>query len=202
MNVEKVYRDTKNCLKRVDWAMKNIPKVCTEGCSACCHQSVSIFSQEGLVLERYILSSLNMEQRVKAKESGEEWIRKFNHITPNASVYNPLTEDDLISAERQINKLRIPCLFLEDGRCMVYTARPLVCRTYVAESSPELCEFDFDRRSKRANTLHKIHFRNLMEVEQGVLLRPMVYAVAKTLGITESLKPIKSAVHTKLPPGF
>jgi len=92
MNIEKLYRDTKSEHKRVDWDMKNVPKICSAGCSACCHQSISIFDPEGLVLERFIQNSLTQSQKSAAKARAEVWLKNFNQITREASLDSPLTE--------------------------------------------------------------------------------------------------------------
>jgi len=35
---------------------------------------------------------------------------------------------------------RVPCLFLQDGKCSIYEARPTSCRAYYVRATPEQCE--------------------------------------------------------------
>jgi Fe-S-cluster containining protein len=139
MNTEKLYRDTKSNNKRADWDMKNISKPCAEGCSACCHQSVAVFEPEGLVLERFIQNRLTPSQKAHSKERAESLLSVFNQITRDASIENPLTEEEFRLAEKHMTALRATCPFLEDSSCSVYEARPLVCRTYIVENDPHEC---------------------------------------------------------------
>lgn len=171
--------------------MKNVPKVCASGCSACCHQSVSVFASEGLVLERFISSSLSENQRNAAKVKGEAWLSSFNQISREASLNNPLTEGEFFEAERQITAMRLPCLFLEEDKCTVYGARPLVCRTYSVEDDPQECTTNPRRTvSDRSTKVLLKHFGDFMRLDPVARQRPLVYAVAETLGISVYRKPI------------
>lgn len=91
----------------------------------------------------------------------------------------------------EITSLRLPCPFLENDRCMVYEARPLVCRTYVVESNPQECATNpFRNVSESSNRVLLKHFGTFMRLEFVARQRPLVYAVAETLGVMTFQKPI------------
>lgn len=200
MNLSKVSRETKRIFRTIDWEMKNVPKVCAEGCSACCYQPVTVLGPEGYVVERFIEDNFTSEEKARAKAAGEQWLSVFDRVTRTATVVNPLTEEEFDTAQKEVTALRAPCLFLRNDRCMVYEARPSVCRTYAVNDDPKFCEADPFRLI--SESAHKVRLRFNSQLRGiGPLLqrRPLVYAVAEVLGITSGIKPIKMHVRARNP---
>jgi hypothetical protein len=82
---------------------------CREGCSHCCFTSLTVFLSEALVISNWF-----MEQSAENQRS----LMKAWRETP------PFSGADASGIERPA------CTFLRaDGRCSIYPARPVVCRT-------------------------------------------------------------------------
>jgi len=104
---------------------------CKAGCDHCCYQYVSVSALEvfGLVdvirkdaaLKRYF------ESKIVVLQEQVEILRE-----PDMTNYKWFDR-------------RVPCVFLEDHKCMVYADRPLVCRTHlVIEDSADGCRHQKD----------------------------------------------------------
>ncbi|MCO4768647.1 MAG: YkgJ family cysteine cluster protein [Deltaproteobacteria bacterium] len=80
---------------------------CRVGCSGCCHRDLTVFPLEAAVLANHI-DGAGVELPSTARPT----------LTPTA-----LAVLELEGAE--------PCVMLDaEGRCRVYAARPLICRTH------------------------------------------------------------------------
>lgn len=89
------------------------PLACRRGCIHCCYNQVALTEPEALYLGRYLLETRDarelrdLETRTRAlaeRLKGKSW------------------------REIGMARHRLPCLFLENGGCSVYPARPLACR--------------------------------------------------------------------------
>lgn len=85
--------------------------VCKAKCSACCHVSLDVFPSEAARILKWALALSASEQQLlkthllKAKEQG-------GRVGADASGVK-----------------RLPCVFLAEGLCAIYDARPVICRT-------------------------------------------------------------------------
>ena len=96
--------EDKNLLERLNETYEKIPDGKCDGCTKCCMESVNTFYIEFLNIYRYVTSVEGLM---------EKWI---GHIEDH--YFNELIE-------------KKPCPFLdEDGRCIIYLVRPLVCRLF------------------------------------------------------------------------
>jgi len=89
---------------------------CTRGCSHCCHLSVDIWPPEAQVIERYCKEhNIPIDLEYLGKQMG----------------YAPL--------ELPISPVSA-CVFLKNGECSIYEARPIMCRKYFVATPPEQCD--------------------------------------------------------------
>ena len=93
---------------------------CSEGCSSCCYHPINISILEGILIYRHLLGEGKWTTVLKArlKETADK-------------QFGTTYEVWLLSL--------IPCPLLQDNRCLAYSARPLICRTYYARSDPHYC---------------------------------------------------------------
>ena len=109
-----------------EWADR-FPLACRKGCSSCCTSSVSMTSLEG----GYILDFLRQENRVEElprllAETGPPQSRPAS--TTNEFAAACLAGRD--TGEDAAGWDFAPCMFLADGACTIYPARPFGCRSF------------------------------------------------------------------------
>jgi Fe-S-cluster containining protein len=95
------------------WLSKDAdrPVACASGCSHCCHQPVSVTPAEAFAIVHY-LRQTRSEQDLAVLVERLEQRRAATEGLTRAQQYSP----------------EYPCLFLVEGTCSIYDARPLVCR--------------------------------------------------------------------------
>lgn len=114
--------------------IQRFPLKCHKGCSACCTQSVTISSLEGLEILDFIKKH-NRENRLREKLALIEPAKGVAPLTMNqfaeACLEQRETGGDAAGAWNFT-----PCVFLEDEICTIYPVRPFGCRSF---GSLELC---------------------------------------------------------------
>ena len=78
---------------------------CARGCSECCHMATNISAYEAKVIGRFI-------------GRDPKRLRREGKAVP------------ALGDELRIRFTGVPCPFLKEGRCAVYTVRPLACRIH------------------------------------------------------------------------
>lgn len=101
-------------------ALDKGPLSCRPGCSSCCLYPVHVTVAEGVLLYRALGARGRWTASLQARLD-DHW-RKVGLMAPEVWF---LAE--------------IPCPLLEQGKCLGYTARPMVCRTTVTHGLPDLC---------------------------------------------------------------
>jgi Fe-S-cluster containining protein len=107
---------------------------CKKGCHECCYSLIQIQAIEAAMIRRYVQESFEHKQITNVLAKIDEASKYYPDPTKIGSRYpNELWN-------RYFN-LHIPCPFLAtEGHCTVYQARPLMARTHIAFSDPELCK--------------------------------------------------------------
>lgn len=92
---------------------------CRKGCSQCCSQIFRITQVDAAVIKEH-LNEVPFEVKDALKKKAADYIS--NSDSNNISN---------ISKDEYEVKLKIPCPALnEDGACMIYEARPVICRRF------------------------------------------------------------------------
>lgn len=106
-------RDKVDAFTRETEARRREDLACRAGCAACCHVDLEVSDVEAAAVREAVVA---LEEPARARLSE----RASRRREPGG-----------------------PCVMLEDGRCVIYAARPLVCRTqghalrYPAGTLPE-----------------------------------------------------------------
>ncbi len=91
---------------------------CSQGCSKCCEVDRSVFGIEAQVIANHIEGLTDQEY--------EELCQKIENSESAAKGH---------------------CAFLDEGKCLVYQARPLICRSHglvhLREGQPHHCDLNF-----------------------------------------------------------
>ena len=150
------------CDSMMDELQLDPPIACKRGCIHCCYNQVALTEPEALFLGLHLLGT-----------------RSPKRLRELADKAQALAEGLKGKSWQEIgmNRHRLPCLFLEDGGCSVYPARPLACRGWnsVDESMCRLSNLSEDALTPIEN--HPI-MRQITDSIQTGLLRG-----ASTLGL-------------------
>ncbi|MBU1228516.1 MAG: YkgJ family cysteine cluster protein [Proteobacteria bacterium] len=120
---------------------------CRHGCDACCKHLVVLGEAEALAVLQ-TLRALPQAQRRRATDRFQDGLRRLESagLLPRLfAVFTHEAHDWRRVGEMQAAywELTIPCPFLEDGACGIYSQRPLICRQYAMTSPPAACETPF-----------------------------------------------------------
>lgn len=106
---------------------------CQKGCTPCCHHIIETTPIEAEMVRRAIEKHLDHS----ARRDLFSRIRKNRQNYPPPVTGNRKYDNTLQAAHFEAH---MPCAFLSDeGTCLVYKVRPLLCRMYMVFSDPELC---------------------------------------------------------------
>ncbi len=193
-----IARETKKIYFDTDVRIKPLSKVCTAGCSFCCHQNVRVHFGEAPAIEKFIKEDMSLQTKSLVKQNLISWFEYFDSVTPND---RPLNDADILKFEKQITVDRIPCAFLIDDRCSIYKARPLVCRTHFVRDSSELCKQDPHRNGDITGIeIQKQKFNEISKASDMFGIRLLAYAVQESLGLNHTCKPIGLNIAPTLRP--
>jgi Fe-S-cluster containining protein len=121
---------------------------CRAGCAACCRQVVPIAPLEAVRLAE-VVNALPKERRKAVKKRFENAARRMadaglveRRAPPGrAALVSAKTDakEAWEDASRRYFQAGIPCPFLEDESCSIYSERPMVCREYNVTTPASLC---------------------------------------------------------------
>lgn len=132
----------------------NPPLACKHGCTYCCINQVSFTEPEALYLGFYLLETRTTEELKKLEARTDSLLDKMKGKSRQ---------------EIGMNRHMYPCLFLENGTCSIYPARPLVCRGWNSVDS-DMCK----NSNQTANALAPIENHELPRmlaegIQRGIL---------------------------------
>jgi|GEM_PF-4130004 len=111
---------------------------CHKGCDHCCYMAVAVSEFEADYIKNYINNNWTNEQKRQLHIKIQDLNKSHKEI---------FDIDYLISNIKYQN--RVPCIFLEDGCCSIYSVRPAICRTYLSFSPSQVCkEVQFNSTSE------------------------------------------------------
>jgi Fe-S-cluster containining protein len=144
--------DYKSVLERADAFFASVTSTqpqnlqCGRGCSLCCYGLFEIGSGDVPVIGDG-LARLHPQRRMKIIRRAQKMIEETAH--PNLRESSPAEKDAFFDRTSSL-----PCPNLSDqGACMIYDSRPLVCRTFglplrQAETYiGDICELNFTEAS-------------------------------------------------------
>ena len=114
---------------------------CKAGCAACCRQMVPLSLFEAEALAEWVGS---------LPEAGRAELERRFHAAlirlRDAGALESLVKEDRVLEKEELTELAIeyfragvPCPFLDNENCGIYSIRPMACREYLVTSAPELC---------------------------------------------------------------
>lgn len=136
---------------------------CRQGCSHCCHQTVGVTPLEAFAIVEHLVHTRSDDELTVLLAALESRVRETRGLTA-AEQYSP----------------RFPCVFLADGECSIYEARPLVCRGMNSLDADACQRRMFDEESRA---------RFLTEGQDGLCyVEPILGAKAVSAGLQFTLE--------------
>lgn len=112
--------------------------VCGKGCNACCRQCITINSVEGLLIQREIsMMSYDNIRKIREKNSNILENMRKNGIPIN---YYEFCQNAYENSKKYFS-MHMQCPFISDnGTCLIYEIRPIVCWQYRHYGKKSDCE--------------------------------------------------------------
>lgn len=104
------------------------PVACGPGCSYCCHSQIHVLPIEALLILSFINESFTEKQILLLMDRIEQRLQRTRGKSVGTLFF---VKDEL------------PCIFLENGMCSIYQARPFICRAWNSMDS-SLCKKIFN----------------------------------------------------------
>lgn len=153
--VLKALKETDDAIhKFVSQASLPKPLGCKPGCHYCCYNLPVVTPPEALLLGYHVTQTFT-DQQQKAIHDRIKWILK--------------RIDGLSPYDVAMMRHELPCIFLEDAMCMVYEARPVVCRTCTSTDADH-CKMIFESRNHRARLRCYQHIREIFQTVHSQLI--------------------------------
>ena len=130
------------------------PIECRPGCHYCCFNQPVVTPPEALLMGYYV-------ERIFTDQEKQALIRRIENVI---DVTTGKTPDEIAMI-----RYELPCIFLKDGMCMVYTVRPAVCRTCTSIDAAH-CKSVFESRNHLARLKCYHHIRNIFQRVQKDLV--------------------------------
>ncbi|MBW2406388.1 MAG: YkgJ family cysteine cluster protein [Deltaproteobacteria bacterium] len=151
-----------DALKRTDEAISNFvsqaslpePLDCKPGCHYCCYNLPTVTPPEALLIGYHVEQKFTNQGKKEISDRINKVLERINGISPY----------DIAMIRHEL-----PCIFLEDGMCMVYSVRPVVCRTCTSTSA-EHCKMIFETRNHRARLRCYQQIREIFHAVQTDLI--------------------------------
>ncbi len=116
---------------------------CTKGCHACCGYMVALSVPEVFRLRQDVQDMPVWQREIILRQSVESAGRILDR-RPSRTIGGVGERTDARITVNRISRwygrLGLPCVFLSDGTCTVYSDRPLVCREHLVEGASESCD--------------------------------------------------------------
>lgn len=121
---------------------------CKKGCTWCCHHLVPVSPAEAVRLAE-VVEAMPKERRRAVKKRFEKAVRRMEEVglldaragRGRAALQSTKTgaAEAWEDASRRYFEAGIPCPFLENEACSIYSERPMICREYHVTTPASLC---------------------------------------------------------------
>jgi Fe-S-cluster containining protein len=152
---EKVLKQILNELRRMDDAilrflsLESLPEpiACKPGCDYCCFNLPMITPPEALVIGHHLDQTFSDRQKQTINKKIQEIIKKIAGKRAD---------------EIYMMRHELPCIFLKDSMCIIYSVRPAVCRACCSTLISH-CKMIFETRDHRARLRSYPQLRAIFE---------------------------------------
>lgn len=164
---------------------------CEAGCDACCASVPAVFAGEAITVARWLGRPANAAARAGFLARFGAWRGALGDLVDRwiaAAEAGDTAAGADVAAEAW--RRRVPCAFLDAGRCTIYPVRPTICRDHHALDSAEPCR-------ARQPDIAQASFPPLEDYLEHI--RPVVLAMHDALRPDQrGARPLCQAVHDEL----
>lgn len=121
---------------------------CGRGCGYCCRQMVPFSPPEASMIAELLASMpAKMRRRLEERFISAELKIEESGLSAKLRAYQngELNAEGEKALSKAYFNLRIPCPFLENESCTIYSYRPSMCREYMVVSPKEYCRDPFEK---------------------------------------------------------
>lgn len=135
---------------------------CKVGCKYCCNHAIEVYNFELIPIMKYIQEN-NIDYIIDNGISVMTYLEE--KIPTLISEYNSLDSYKLQKYKMKYRSLEIPCIFLKEDKCSIYSVRPTSCLNYHCYSSAKEC-LKLDSMPKGCISLGKVEDWIVNQVER------------------------------------
>ena len=120
----------------------NLKCKCKAGCDKCCSDLILVCPDEAvMVVQELITMPDSQVERIRKRTLEQAGILESNGITIKnvKEIVDRGNPGEIIELKDKYYNLQLPCVFLEDHKCSIYSVRPTDCWTYRQYISSENC---------------------------------------------------------------
>jgi Fe-S-cluster containining protein len=180
---------------------------CRKGCSQCCYQHIGISLAHGIYITDYLYSNSKL-QHAFLKDYAN-WYAVVGPVSEEIDVHQHQAAAQLKKYEtwwflvsaplNRYFRLAMPCPFLKDGSCTIYSLRSASCAGHYSVNPPELCSANNIEGSPTYNlTLRESDCQKLVALApQELFVYQMTMPILIYRLLTEGLMPILDELNIK-----
>jgi Fe-S-cluster containining protein len=162
LNLYKMKNDKDKVLKRILYELRRMddairrflsleslpePIECKPGCHYCCFNLPMVTPPEALLIGHYLDRTFTRHQKQSLNKRSREIITKIS---------------DKRADEIFMMRHELPCIFLKETMCLIYSVRPAVCRACCSTCAAH-CKMIFETRNHRAKLRSYLQLRKIFE---------------------------------------
>lgn len=168
---------------------------CAAGCNGCCHEMVMVRGPEAAEVVVWLNAPAQAAARAAFLANYSTWRASVGSAPEHlAKLLGAGDEAAYQAAHRAQWRQAVMCAFNQDGNCLIYPVRPMVCRTAHAVTTNAHCH-PSDDSGTPATRIAFVPVDNLIELTRQVL-RAADRAARGAAATQESLcKTVASALH-------
>lgn len=169
---------------------------CGEGCTGCCHELVMVRGPEAAEVVMWLLAPERKAARDAFLANYSSWRAAVGNAPERlAELLRGNDAEAYKTAHREHWRKAVLCAFNQDGKCLVYEVRPMVCRTAHAVGTSAHCH-PSDTSGTPATTIAFVPIDNLMALSRRVMRAADRAARGPGAGQESLCKTVASALHS------
>jgi Fe-S-cluster containining protein len=168
---------------------------CGEGCTGCCHELVMVRGPEAAEVVAWLSAPERAAARAAFLANYSSWRATVGNAPERlAALLEAGDAAAYQAAHREQWRKAVLCAFNQDGKCLVYDVRPMLCRNAHAVGTSAHCH-PADTSGTAATKIVFVPIDNLVELSRRVMRAADRAARGAAAGQESLCKTVASALH-------